>query len=111
MDISLIRNYFEEASQVQAQLKKHYPQFSEDKGFALYKAIAVKSQPKIDALMIRQFVEGFNWQISFVSCNEAHPNAKYQIMNLLPEMNPDQTLDFGLDLLFKQWGKDNSINF
>ena len=55
--------------------------------------------------MIREFVQSFNWEVSFVTCKEAHPNADFEIRSLVPDMTPEKILDLGIELLLKQWGR------
>lgn len=69
MDLSLLKNFFEASAQVQAALNKNWVRFQSDTAFALYKTIATKSQPNIDSEMIRTFIQSFNWQVSFMTCN------------------------------------------
>ena len=49
MDLSLLKKFFEATGQVHNQLKKHWSQFKQDNTFALYKTIATRSQPRINA--------------------------------------------------------------
>lgn len=53
MDLSLLKKFFLAAGEVQAQLRQRWTLFRLDNTFALYKAIATRSQPRINAEMLR----------------------------------------------------------
>ena len=96
MDLSLLKKFFDEAGSVQGQLRKRWANFKQENAFNLYKTIALKSQPQISSQMLHEFIVSFNWEVSFITCKEAHPNADFEIKTLVPNMSPEEVLDFGI---------------
>lgn len=89
MDLSLLKNFFVTALEVHDQLKSNRKHFDQVNVFSLYRAIANRSEPRVDLPMVRSFITSFNWEVSFISSNEVNPNGTFKMMNLLPQMNSD----------------------
>lgn len=66
MDLSLLKDYFEACDQAEDQLQQYWHQFLRVPAFALFRCIATKSQPALDANLIRQYLLTFNWQTIYI---------------------------------------------